>query len=79
MQSAIFFSFQNRTLRENVSVDDALPKIIHGYCNTHKAQLEAHSRIEKTLFIKYEDLMENNLRFLTILFRKYINHVIIKL
>ena len=68
--SNFFFHFKNRTLRENVSVDDALPKIIHGYCNTHKAQLEAHSRIEKTLFIKYEDLMENQFTVLNNIIQK---------
>ena len=56
-------------MRENVSVDDALPKIIHGYCNTHKAQLEAHSR-NKTLFIKYEDLMENQFTVLNNIIQK---------
>ncbi len=60
--SAHNFLYKNRDRegRRGVSLDDAIPDLVGRYCGLLKAQLEiANARPADTIFLRYEDLMQD--------------------
>jgi hypothetical protein len=55
--SSYFFHFRNRHSKQRASVEAALPQIMNRFCRTYHLQAEAAQRSEKTIAIRYEQLM----------------------
>lgn len=63
--SSYYYFFRNRHHSSDVSVEDALPRIVDGFCATHIAQRSAAQRSDQVIKVRYEELIKNREKVLS--------------
>lgn len=68
--SSYYYFFRNRHHKSDVSVEDALPRIVDRFCATHIAQRSAAQRSDNVIKVRYEGLMTSNEQVLSNVIRQ---------